>query len=267
MENQATLETILTEMGEAGKRMCEINASEGAAGNLSVYVAWPLKLESIFPLRQQVTLQQPAQRLIGGTFIVSGSGCRLRDIHKDPAANLGALTVNPDGVTGVLHTSARCAFARLTSEFNSHFGVHCDQVTRNGYPFHAIVHAQPVHLTYLSHIPRYRETAFLNERLMRWQPEMVISLAGGLDVLPFQLPGSAELMSANIESLQTHPLVVWSKHGVMARSEQSVLRACDRVEYAETAAHYEVLNLSCGEPANGLSEEESRRIAKAFGAH
>jgi rhamnulose-1-phosphate aldolase len=224
-------------------------------------------LGKIFPLQLEVPLQQLAGCLAGGTFLVSGSGCRLRDIQKDPAANLGALTINPDGLTGRLHTSARRAFTRLTSEFNSHIGVHCDQVARSGGYFHAIVHAQPLHLTYLSHIPRYREAAFLNQRLMRWQPEMVISLAGGLDVLPFLLPGSAELMAANVESLRAHPLVVWSKHGVMARSDLSILRACDRVEYAETAAHYEVLNLSCGEPADGLSEDESRRIADAFGVH
>lgn len=267
MNNQATLEAILHEMGEAGHRMCEINASEGAAGNLSVYIGWPVDLGTIFPLRQEVPLQQPAHSLVGGTFIVSGSGCRLRDIPKDPAANLGALTINPDGLTGVLHTSPRRAFTRLTSEFNSHFGVHCDQVTRSGYAFHAIVHAQPLHLTYLSHIPRYREAGYLNRQLMRWQPEMVISLAGGVDVLAFQIPGSADLMSANVESLRMYPLVIWSKHGVMARSEVSVLRACDRVEYAETAAHYEVLNLSCGEPADGLSDEEARRIAEAFSGH
>lgn len=267
MNEPMELDAILKEMGEAGRRMCEIDASEGAAGNLSVYIGWQLALDHFFPISKQVPLQQPAEFLVGGTFLVSGSGCRLRDIYNNPAANLGALTVLPGGMTGLLRTAPQCAFTRLTSEFNSHFGVHCDQLSRSKGNFHAIVHAQPVHLTYLSHIPRYRDEPFLNQRLMRWQPEMVISLAGGLGVLPFQLPGSAELMAANIESLRTHPLVVWCKHGVMARSDQSILRACDRVEYAETAARYEVLNLSCGEPADGLSEEESRRIAAAFGSH
>lgn len=36
----------------------------------------------------------------------------------------------------------------------------------------------------------------------------------------------------------------------MARSDQSVKRAADRIEYAETAARYEYFNLRNGEPAD-----------------
>jgi rhamnulose-1-phosphate aldolase len=58
--------------------------------------------------------------------------------------------------------------------------------------------------------------------------------------------------------------VIWLKHGVMARSYVSVKRAADRVEYAETAAKYEVLNLQVGEIGQGLSPEEIRMICSTF---
>jgi len=51
-------------------------------------------------------------------------------------------------------------------------------------------------------------------------------------------------MAANVESLRTHRIVVWAKHGVMARSDISVKRAVDRIEYAETAANYEYMDWS-----------------------
>jgi len=51
------------------------------------------------------------------------------------------------------------------------------------------------------------------------------------------------------QSLRRHRIVIWGKHGVMARSDVSIKRAADRVEYAETAAKYEYLNLSAGEGA------------------
>jgi rhamnulose-1-phosphate aldolase len=41
-------------------------------------------------------------------------------------------------------------------------------------------------------------------------------------------------------------MLVWSKHGVMARSDISVTRVADRIEYAETAAMYEHMNLVNG---------------------
>jgi rhamnulose-1-phosphate aldolase len=71
-------------------------------------------------------------------------------------------------------------------------------------------------------------------------------------------------MADNVELLRKHRIVVWAKHGVMARSDVSVKRAADRVEYAEAAAKYEYLNLSAGEIAEGLSVEEIRDICQAF---
>ena len=73
-------------------------------------------------------------------------------------------------------------------------------------------------------------------------------------------------MAANVDALTERPLAIWSKHGVMARSPVSVKRAADLIEYAETAARYEYMNLLSGEPADCLSEDEMRRIAHAFGA-
>ena len=72
-------------------------------------------------------------------------------------------------------------------------------------------------------------------------------------------------MEATVAALRTHRIILWAKHGVMARSDTSVKRASDRIEYAETAARYECMNLSRGEPASGLTDEEIRAICKAFG--
>jgi rhamnulose-1-phosphate aldolase len=50
----------------------------------------------------------------------------------------------------------------------------------------------------------------------------------------------------------------------MARSELSVKRAADRIEYAETGARYEYMNLTNHEMGEGLSAEEIRAICSAF---
>jgi rhamnulose-1-phosphate aldolase len=161
-------------------------------------------------------------------------------------------------------TAARRLFARLTSEFNSHLAVHRDQVVSGPTNFHAVIHAQPLHLTYLSHVPRYQDESFLNRHLLRWQPELIVNLPEGLGVVPFLIPGSPDLMSATVTKLRTHRVVLWSKHGAIARSDASVKRACDRIEYAETGAHYEYLNLANNDMAQGLSTEEMQAICHAF---
>jgi rhamnulose-1-phosphate aldolase len=258
------LAELMTLIGEAGHRLSEIEATEGAAGNISVYLGWPIDPRRTFPQIETIPLPEPCPELTGKAFLVSGSGRRLREIIRDPAANLGIAVVDEGGQTGRLYTSPRRLFVRLTSEFNSHLAVHRDQVRLTGTNFHAIIHAQPPYLTYLSHIAAYRDVRCLNEHLLRWQPETIVNLPEGLGIVPFLLPGSPELMAATVASLRVHRVVVWSKHGVMARSDQSVKRAADRIEYAETAARYEYMNLVNGERAEGLTCEDLRAICAAF---
>ena len=140
--------------------------------------------------------------------------------------------------------------------------MHYEQIISTGTNFHAVIHAQPVYLTYLSHVPRYQDEIYLNQHLLRWQPETIVNLPEGIGFIPFRIPGSPELMTGNVECLRTHRIVIWAKHGVMARSDISVKRAADLVEYAETAAKYEYLNLRVNEVGVGLSAEDIRAICE-----
>jgi rhamnulose-1-phosphate aldolase len=258
------LDELLHMMGEAGRHLADIEASEGAAGNISIWMRWPIEIRSRFPVLEEIDLPQKVPELAGTTIIVSGSGRRLREIIDEPTANLACIIVNEGGKTGKFYTSYDRRFERMSSEFNSHLAVHYDQILATGTNFHAIVHAQPTYLTYLSHIPRYQEEQYMNTHLLRWQPETIINLPEGLGFIPFEVPGSPELMVENIKALRMHRVAVWAKHGVMARSDISIKRAMDRVEYSETAARYEYLNLCVGEIGEGLSTAEIRKICSTL---
>lgn len=259
-----TLDELITQMGESGARICDIDASEAGAGNISVYIGWQIEVRRHFPNAEEIALPDPAPALAGGTLLVTGSGRRLRQIKDEPLSAIGAVYVHEDGVTGTLYTSNTRRFAQLTSEFNSHLAVHQDQVSRRGVKFQAVVHAQPPHLTYLSHIPAYRDTVRMNAAILRWEPETIVSLSQGIGVLEFMVPGSEEMGAANVEGLREHDIVLWSKHGTMSRSDISVYRAVDRVEYAETAAHYEYMDIVAGGRAEGLTKAQIRSVADTF---
>jgi rhamnulose-1-phosphate aldolase len=256
---------LMVLIGEAGLRCSQIEASEGAAGNISLYIGWQVDPRRRFPVVETISLPQAVPGLAGAAFLVTGSGRRLREIIQDPPGNLGCVVVDEGGKTAKLYTSPRRLFANLTSEFNSHVAVHNSQVTTTKTNFHAVIHAQPPHLTYLSHIPAYQDTLYLNRHLLRWQPELIINLPEGIGHVPFQLPGSPALMEATLAALQKHRIILWGKHGVMARSDVSVKRASDRIEYAETGARYEYMNLVNHGQGEGLSDEEIRSVASAFG--
>ncbi len=258
------LDEFLQGMGEAGLRVSSIDASEGAAGNISIVIGWPVEVRRRFPIAEPLELPEPVPALGGWVMLVTGSGRRLRDIQKDPAANLAAIQIDAGGRSATIYTSPRKLFTHPTSEFNSHLAVHNDQVRLTGTNFHALLHAQPPHLTYLSHLAAYQDEAYLSRRLLRWEPETIVNLPEGIGVLPYRLPGSQALMQANLEGLRTHRIVLWSKHGVMARSDISITKAADRIEYAETAARYEYMDLVNGSKAEGLSLDELREVVRAF---
>src|ERR1051325_1917229 len=114
------LDDLLEMLGEAGKRLSDIEASEGAAGNISVCFQWPVELRSRFPAVEQIVPPQAVPELAGETFLVTGSGRRLREIIDEPVASIGAIVVDEGGEMGRLFTSHQRRFEHLTSEFNSH---------------------------------------------------------------------------------------------------------------------------------------------------
>jgi rhamnulose-1-phosphate aldolase len=262
--NSSSVEPLLKEMGETGKQLSEMGATEGAAGNLSICVRDTLEVREFFPQMTMIDLPTPAPDLAGATILVTGSGRRLRDIAEAPRENLAAIIVEDGGKTGRMFTAANTPFKRVTSEFNSHLAVHHDQMRARQIRSHALVHAQPKHLTFLSHIPKYQNETYLNSHLMRWQPETILNFPDGVGILPFLPPGSAHLMLETMLCLRDHALVIWSQHGVMARADGSILHALDLVEYAEAAAHYEVLNLLTGAESAGISPENIRAVADSW---
>ncbi len=259
------LDELLTMVGEAGQRLCDIESTEGAAGNISVYIGWPIEPRRRFPITETINTPIEVPELEGHAVIVTGSGRRLREIARNADGNVGVAIIGPGGKTATVHTSPRRQFARLTSELNSHLAIHRDQVLRTGTNFGTVIHAQPPYITYLSHIPEYRDQRFFNQRIMRWEPETIIFLAEGVGVTPFRVPGSPALMEVTLAAMRQHRLIVWGKHGVVARSDVSVKRAGDYIEYAEIGARYEYMNLRCGERGEGLTADEIRAICAHLG--
>ncbi len=258
---------LLRELGQAGQRLVNLEAAEGAAGNISVCFRQKLDVTEYFPVMQTIDLPVPAPDLAEATLIVSGSGRRLRDILDAPAANLACIVVDPGGRTGRMFTSADCQFKRVTSEFNSHLAVHHDQMRSRDLALHTVLHGQPVYLTFLSHVAEYQDETYLNRHLLRWQPETILTFPEGLAILPFLLPGSAELTTETMLAFREHRVVIWARHGVIARADDSILKAADQIEYAETAAHYEFLNRIAGDPGGGLSPDQIRSIGESWNVH
>ena len=258
-EPQTKLSDLFSEMGETGERMTAIGGLEASAGNLSVFVPRLDPPEGPFIGQGEFELPAPAPSLAGGWIIVSGSGCRLRDMVRRPADTLCLLHIHAGGDKADLFAAGG---VRPTSEFNSHLAIHADHA--GGEKLHTVLHTQPPYVTYISHLPEYQDTRAFNRRIMRWEPETILFFPEGIGMLPFQVPGSTEMMHVTLAGLRRHRAVVWARHGLVTRCGGGIRKAGDMVEYIETAAHYEYLNLLNPHPVEGLSDEELRRVAERF---
>ncbi len=256
-----SFDQLVKEIGAAGQQVTHLEAAEAAAGNISVFTSRLEGRGAAWQPQGEINLPCLTPALAGGWVLVSGAGRRLRDLATNPEATLCVLEILPGGGQAVLYTAPG---VRPTSELNSHLAIHQDHVERRGLGFHAIVHAQSPYLVYLSHLPAYADTLGLNRRLLRWEPETILTFPEGIGMVPFQVPGSPEQMAATLPALRRHRAIVWQRHGTVTRADESVTRAADLVEYAETAARYEYLNLSLGEPTQGLSPAELRKICMFF---
>lgn len=254
---------ILEEMGKAGARLDTIHACEAGAGNISVALPTPADLAETFPHVEEFELPGPAPALAGWTVLVTGSGQRLRDIGAAPTAAVAAVSIAADGSATLRYADDR-AYARPTSEFNSHLAVHDDQIGRRGLTGpHSVVHAQPPYLVALSHHGPADSVKF-SRQILRWEPETVVQLPEGVEFLEFMVPGSKRLQEASVAGLRQARIVIWAKHGLMVRSDEGPLKAVDAVEYAETGAMYEAINTQTGSPSQGLSDDELRSVIEAF---
>lgn len=254
------LDDVLGDIAGAGTAMTELGACEGAAGNISVW-ARDLDAGASFPPRGEIALPCVVPALAGGWIVATVSGGRLRDVARRPDRSICLLHVLEAGQRALLYAAGG---QMPTSELNSHLAIHDALAGRDASDIHAVVHAQPLRLTFLSHLERYADEAELNRRLLRWQQELIVVFGKGIALLPYLPTASPQLMAATARALLDRRAAVWRKHGVVTHAS-SAAQAGDLVEYLETAARYEVLNMLAGEPNAGLSAAEIRDLAATLG--
>ena len=60
------LDDFIHAMGEAGRHLADIEASEGAAGNISVCIRWQIEVRNRFPVVGEIELRPRDRRLLVG---------------------------------------------------------------------------------------------------------------------------------------------------------------------------------------------------------
>jgi len=207
------------------------------------------------------------ENMAGEFFITTGSGKYFRNIDLDNpnsvGANIGIVEINKNGdawriAWGLENNS------RPTSEFPTHFMNHAVRKTVTNGQNRVIYHAHPANIIAMTYIMPLTAKDF-TLALWRSATECPVVFPDGVGVVPWFVPGGAEIALATSKVMVNYSAAVWAHHGLF----------CSGVNFDETfglmhtiekAAEIYIKVLSSGLPVKQtITNDNLKAIAKAFG--
>lgn len=210
-----------------------------------------------------VNMGVQADNLKGEYFIATGSGKFFRNVILAPQDNICIVEINDKG------DSYRIVWGlekggRPTSEFPSHFMNHSVRKEATGGEYRVIYHAHTPSLIALTYVLPLTSKAFTR---VLWQSatECPVVFPGGVGVVPWMVPGGAEIAMATSELMKKYDAAVWAHHGLFCSGPDFDI-TFGLMHTIEKAADIYVRALSCGQGIKQtISDDNMRAIAKDFG--
>ncbi len=226
--------------------------AEAGAGNISVNVTEYFPgLNFDFRASPMIDLKKPYQHIAGNFIFITTKGSRMRSLAKDPGNNICLIKISEAGTAYQVLFEEKDSTSLPSSELPSHLGIH-ELLAKRGGTDKAVLHTHVQELIALSHIPKYKNEKTLNDMLWSMHPETEYFIPEGIGLVPFELPGSENLATATLKSLQEHPVVLWEKHGCLAIGKD-LNEAFDRIEILAKSAEIYFLCRDAGFDPEGLT--------------
>lgn len=188
---------------------------ERNGGNLS----YRMKPEDVEEVKDQ--LAQPKDwvpigvsvpELAGEYFLVTGTGRYMRNVILAPEENIGIAKIDDKGENYSVVWGLTVGH-KPTSEFPTHLKNHAiKKVLTNGVN-RVIYHAHPTNIIALTFVLPLEAKAFSHE-LWEMATENPVIFPEGIGVVPWMVPGGAEIADATSELMKKYNLVIWAHHGM-----------------------------------------------------
>ncbi len=241
--------------------------AEANAGNLSIDVTEScLKFhkKKITPESNVVFRPEGYENLGGRRILITGSGCRFRDIAKDPENGMSIIQISEDGLKCFILDA--CGFnknIKPTSELAAHLLLH-NYFRKMDLKEKVVIHTHPTELVALSQIKRFWKEEKFNTKLHGMLPEVKVIIPKGAGLVDYALPGSEKLAKSTLEKIKEgFRIVIWQKHGCLAISDCPV-SGFDTIDILNKGAKVLLACLNAGEVPEGLSGTELTELKQAF---
>ncbi len=241
---------------------------ERNGGNLT-YRMTPEEVEACRPFFREtpgewVAMGVRAENLKGEYFLSTGSGKYFRNVPLCPEDNICIVEINENGdswriVWGLEHGG------RPTSEVPSHFLNHSVRKSATGGACRVIYHAHPANVIAMTYLLPLTARDF-TRALWKSATECPVVFPGGVGVVPWMVPGGAEIARATSELMAAYDAAVWAHHGLFV-SGPDLDTAFGLMHTIEKAAQIYMLVLGAGggKIRQTISDQDLRAIARDFG--
>ncbi|MDR0951834.1 MAG: rhamnulose-1-phosphate aldolase [Oscillospiraceae bacterium] len=214
--------------------------------------------------RDWVPLNIQLNALAGEHFLVTGSGKYFRNVELCPASNIGIVEISSSGDAYRIVWGLRNG-AAPTSELPTHLMSHAVRKAATEGANRVIYHAHPSAVIAMTYILPLTAGDF-SRALWRSATECVMVFPRGVGVVPWMMPGGAEIAKATGELMRTYSAAVWAQHGLFC-SGANFDECFGLMHTIEKAADIYLRVLSAGQPIlQTVTDDKLRAIAREFGA-
>ena len=241
---------------------------ERNGGNLT-YRMTAEEVESCKPFFNEpgewVDMGVQADNLRNEYFVTTGSGRYMRNVQGDPAHNVGIVQINDAGDAWRIVWGLEGG-AKPTSEFPSHFLNHSVRVEATDGADRVIYHAHPDNVIALTKVMPLDAREF-TRALWKAMTECIVVFPKGVGVVPWMVPGGADIAHATSELMKTYDAAIWAQHGMFVSGPDFDL-TFGLMHTIEKAAkiHGQALamNNCSGDFMNTIEDDGLRAIARDF---
>ena len=214
--------------------------------------------------REWVNMGVQADNLAGEYFITTGSGKFFRNVEPDPIHSIGIVEINDKGDSWRIVWGLADG-AKPTSEFPSHFMNHSVRAAATEGVYRVIYHAHTPNLIAMTYVLPLRARDF-TRALWQSATECPVVFPGGVGVVPWMVPGGADIAIATSELMKQYDAAVWAHHGLFC-SGPDFDTTFGLMHTIEKAAQIWVLAQSAGQGkiCQTISDDNLRAIAGEFG--
>ncbi|SMC26944.1 rhamnulose-1-phosphate aldolase [Clostridium acidisoli DSM 12555] len=201
------------------------------------------------------------ENLASEYFLLTGSGKFIRNVALSQEENVGIIKIDEKGenykiVWGLING------AKPTSELASHLMSHSVKKRKTNDKYRVIMHSHTTNLIALTFVLPLDGKVFTRE-LWEMATECPVVFPDGIGVVPWMVPGGAEIGKETSNLMEEHDVVIWAHHGTFCSGETMDL-TFGLMDTVEKSAEILVKVLAMGGKKQTITADNFRDLAEGF---